>query len=378
MTSGASRLLMTGALVVSMVSMAVSASAQQHVEGQTGPGSLYSLDLPAVWNGDLIVYAHGIVDPALPVVLPTAQDNFTTIRDTLLANGFGLAYSSFSENGFALKDAIQRTHQLTGLFTSRFGRPRRVLLAGHSVGAMAVLQLAETHSEQYDGALVMCGFVGGTTREIEYVATARLAYDYFFPGVIPGSVFDIPPDLDFRPPSLSNPSGSPLFQAVQNSLLAGLAPPFNTLQFAAAAGLPGNGPVEIVMAALNVLGFNLRYTPDLLAHTHGHIPFDNRDVVYAHPGLNQGIQRWTGDPDALNYAAKYYTPTAAIRIPIQTLHTDRDPVVPVWHEAIYAQHAIEQGTTDLLQQMTVSAFGHCAFTGPQMLAAFGQLLARVP
>ncbi len=202
MTSGASRLLMTGALLVSMVSMAVSASAQQHVEGQTGPGSFYSLHLPAAWNGDLIVYAHGIVDPVLPVALPTAQDNFVTIRDTLLANGFGVAYSSFSENGFALKDAIQRTHQLTGLFTSRFGRPRRVLLAGHSLGSMAVLQLAETHSEQYDGALVMCGFVGGTTREFEYVATARLAYDYFFPGVIPGSVFDIPPDLDFRPPSV--------------------------------------------------------------------------------------------------------------------------------------------------------------------------------
>jgi pimeloyl-ACP methyl ester carboxylesterase len=371
-----SRPLMAGALVVSM---AVSASAQQHVEGQTGPGSLYALDLPEAWNGDLVVYAHGIVDPALDVSLPSAQDNFAVIRDALLARGFAVASSSFSENGFALKDAIQRTHQLSGLFTARFGRPRRVLLAGHSLGSMATLQLAETYPEQYDGALVTCGFVGGTTLEIEYMATARLAYDYFFPGVIPGSVFSIPADIDFRPPSPSNPSGSALFVAVRNSLIAGFAPPFfTTVQFATAAGLPGNNPNEIVTSALNVLGFNLRYTTDLLRHTRGHIPFDNRDQVYTNPGLNQGIQRWMGDPDALNYVAQYYTPTAAIRVPIQTLHSDRDPVVPVWHEGIYAQHAAEQGTSDLLEQMTVSAFGHCAFTDQQVLAAFEQLLARVP
>ena len=59
---GPRRLLIAGALVVSA---AFSSSAQQHVEGQTGPGSLYALDLPEAWNGDLVVYAHGIVDPYL-------------------------------------------------------------------------------------------------------------------------------------------------------------------------------------------------------------------------------------------------------------------------------------------------------------------------
>lgn len=353
-----------------VVSTAVSASAQQHMEGQIGPGSRYALDLPEVWNGDLIVYAHGIVDPALPVALPSSQDNFTVLRDALLARGFAIASSSFSENGFALKDASQRTHQLSGLFTARFGQPRRVLLAGHSLGAMATLQLAETFPEQYSGALVMCGFVGGTQREVQYMATARLAYDYYFPGVIPGSVFSIPDNVDYRP-------GTALFSAVQSSLVGGFAPPFKTFQFAAAAGLPGNSPAEIVAAALNVLGFNLRYTRDLLAHTHGHIPFDNRDVVYGDPGLNQGIGRWTADPAALNYIEHYYEPTGAIRVPLQTLHSDRDPVVPAWHETIYRQRAVDQGTTGLLDQTTIPTFGHCAFTVADVLTAFDRLLARV-
>jgi pimeloyl-ACP methyl ester carboxylesterase len=354
-----------------VVALASSAQAQQHVEGQTGPGSLYALDMPEAWNGDLVVYAHGIVDPVLPVALPSSQDNFTTVRDALLSRGFAVASSSFSGNGFILKDAAQRTHQLTGLFTARFSRPRRVVLAGHSLGSIAALQLAESHSGQYDGALVMCGFVGGTTREIEYMATARILYDYYFPGVIPGSVFSIPQDLDYRP-------GTALFNAVQGSLIAGFAPPFRTLQFASAAGLPGNTATELVTSALSVLGFNLRYTRDVLQHTNGHIPFDNRDVVYADPALDLGIQRWTGDPDAMNYIATYYTPNGDLDIPVQTLHSDRDPVVPAWHESTYAQRVADQGATDLLRQTIVASYGHCAFTPQQVLAAFDSLIARLP
>jgi len=365
---GIVRVVMTATLVVVTAGSAV---AQQHVVGQTGPGALYALDMPDAWNGDLVVYAHGIVDPVLPVALPSTQDNFIEVRDALLSRGYAVASSSFSGNGFILKDAAQRTHQLTGLFTSRFSSPRRVVLAGHSLGSIAALQLAENYPGQYDGALVMCGFVGGTTREIEYMANARMIYDYLFPGIIPGTVFEIPDSLDYRP-------GTSLFNAVRNSLIAGFAPPFKTLQFAAAAGLPGNSATELVTSGLNVLGFNLRYTQNVLEHTRGHIPFDNQGVTYADSAINQGIQRWVGDADALNYVDHYYTPSGRISVPVQTLHTDRDPVVPQWHEGIYATRVTDQGLADLLEQTVVSSYGHCAFTSDQVLTAFDQLIARLP
>ena len=309
MRARAIRPICTTLAVVVMV--AGPATAQQHVEGQTGPGALYALDLPEAWNGDLVVYAHGIVDPVLPVALPSSQDNFIAIRDTLLARGYAVASSSFSENGFALKDAVSAPTSWRD-----FSRHASRI---HDACCWPV-----THSDRWrrcswrrpiprstDGALVMCGFVGGMTREIDYIATARIMFDYFFPGTIPGTVFSIPADLDFR-------AGTPSFNAVAAALIGGLAPPFKTFQYAAAAGLPGPGPADFVASALNVLGFNLRYTPNVLQHTHGHIPFDNRDVIYPDAGLNAGIQRWTGDPDALNYIAQYYTPTAAIDIPIQS------------------------------------------------------------
>jgi pimeloyl-ACP methyl ester carboxylesterase len=292
-----------------------------------------------------------------------------------MARGFAVASSSFSQNGFALKDATRRTHQLSALFTAHFGPPRRVLLAGHSLGSMAALELAETYPGQYDGALVMCGFTGGTVREIEYMANARIAFDYFFPGVIPGSVFSIPPGTDYRP-------GTPLFNQVQAALAGGFAPPsFKTVQFASVAKLQWTTPQELVAAALSVIGFNLRYTQNVLDHTHGHIPFDNRTIVYTGSvndvALNAGIQRWTADPDAINYIETYYTPTGVLQVPVQTLHSSRDPVVPAWHEDVYAQTVSDQGSTGLLEQAVVPAFGHCAFSDQDVLTAFDRLVDRL-
>ena len=53
--------------------------------------------------------------------------------------GYAVVYPSFSENGYSFKNAVQRTHQLRGLFASAFGKPDRTYLAGHSLDGLAVL-----------------------------------------------------------------------------------------------------------------------------------------------------------------------------------------------------------------------------------------------
>ena len=62
------------------------------VEGTTADGALYALFKPVNWNGDVIYYAHGIIDPALAVTLPTGDDA-EAIRDALGRQGFAIAYS---------------------------------------------------------------------------------------------------------------------------------------------------------------------------------------------------------------------------------------------------------------------------------------------
>ena len=190
--------------------------ATQLVQGTTPTGAFYAFAVPDDWNGDLIIYGHGIVDPAAPVALPTTQDGFTELKEALLQRGFAVAYSSYSENGYALKDAFHRLHELPALFKDRVGRRPDRVYDGPFARAVAVQMLAERFPFKYDGALAMCGFIGGGQPEVDYLGDVRVLFDAYFPGVLPGDVLTVPPDVLFRP-------GDPLFIAVLNALQQGFA-----------------------------------------------------------------------------------------------------------------------------------------------------------
>ena len=147
------------------------AGGDQQIVGSFGPGALYALFKPANWTGALITYAHGFIDPEAPIALPT-NDDIEALRDALLGLGYAVAYSSFSENGLAVKDGVQRTHQLRGKFASHFGQPAQTYLMGHSLGGLVVVKLAEQFPRQYDGALVMCGMIGGSRAEKSHGPTS--------------------------------------------------------------------------------------------------------------------------------------------------------------------------------------------------------------
>jgi pimeloyl-ACP methyl ester carboxylesterase len=82
----------------------------------------------------------------------------------------GFAFSSYSENGWAVKDGVQRTHQLLGIFTSKFGQPTRVYISGASMGGLIAIELAE----KYPGVIA-----------VDYPANVRVLFDLFYPHVLP-------------------------------------------------------------------------------------------------------------------------------------------------------------------------------------------------
>jgi pimeloyl-ACP methyl ester carboxylesterase len=354
------------------------AAAQSHYEGAIGPGSSYEIDVPAAWNGDLVLYAHGIVQASQPVVPPTSQDGYAAIRTALLARGYAVAASSYSSNGWALADAVRRTHQLSGIFKSKVGAPARTLLVGHSMGALAIAKMAEVYPGQYDGALPMCGPLGGALTEVQYAGDARVTFDYYFPGVLPGGPFDVPEGIPYE----SNPP-SPLFLQVYGALLSN---PAKMQQWALAAKLPFASAAELGNSAFYVVGFVWRYTNDLIARVNGKLPYDNRDTVYqvnatADPAvnaalsaqLNAGVARFDAARPALNYYERNYQPDGGISFPVVTLHTLRDPAIPYDHENQYAALVAAAGRSDWLVQRAVNRWGHCAMTTGEVLDAFTAL-----
>ena len=377
-------------VVIGLLALApAAASAQTHFEGAIGPGSTYEIDVPPGWsNGSLVLYAHGLIPADQPLASPSQLPEHVLVRNALLASGFAVAASSYSSNGWALADAVRRTHQLSGIFTDKVGVPRRTYVVGASMGALVAVKLAETHPDQYDGALAMCGPLGGALAQVQYVADARVTFDYYFNGVLPGTPFHVPEGTTFLPPGV--PGGpSPLFVSVAQAMAANT---FATLQWASAANLPfaTNNMAELADSALFVIGSSLRATNDLIERVNGKLPYDNThtqyvvrvspnpdDNVFLSLQLNSGVQRFEADQAALNYYERNYTPSGKIGIPVVTLYSERDPWIPAFHEELFRSAVNAAGRSELLVQYPIDRWGHCSFTVAEAQAAFGSLVQWV-
>jgi len=367
-------------LLCSVVFALASASAQQVISGTAADGSLYQIVTPAVWNHQLVLYAHGIVDPEEPISLPT-DSGFAEFRDALVQQGFAVAYSSFASNGFAIKEGARDTDQLRSLFIRQVGKPARIFLVGASLGGGIVIDLAEQFPEKYDGALPMCGLIGGSPLEVEYVGNSRILFDYFFPGVIPGTLLHTPL-LPYDPTATAAPNiGQLVALKLMDGLNPSISPTLPTLQLAEALGLEAGSPTEILTGLVEVLGFDVRYLNDVLARTNMASPYDNRFVWYRgslnDKALNAGVERVAGTEEGFEYLFRYYQPTGKVRIPTVTLHTLRDPLVPYWHEQVYHLLAEQKHRDGLLVQQSVNRFGHCEFQASEVVHAFSGLVGWV-
>lgn len=342
------------------------------IRGTIGPGAQYEIAMPTgPWNGELVVFAHGMASPNEPVSLPDAA----SLANLVTSQGFALIYSSFSENGYAVKDGMQRTHQLRGVFTSRVRRPTRTYLVGASLGGLISVMLAERFPGQYDGVLSLSGLLGGGLEDMRYLTDARILFEYFFPGVIPGTPLYVPPGVDFSP-------GGATYMAIYSALMGGLFSPGQpTLQFANTAKLPAANIPEIVSAGMYAMGFCVIHINGVLELTNGHLAYDNTSTVYSgsadDAALNAGVARYSSDPSAVKYMLRYYTPTGELRVPVVALHTARDPIVPVFHMAMYAEAVEKAGASEYLLQRIIDAFGHGGFPDADVAAGFDTMVQWV-
>jgi len=396
------RKLLAACVAAAFVAPPARSLAVQFVQGQIGPGALYGIWTPSHWNGDLVLYAHGFRNPNCQLAVPTTPgaicfgaDSGTPqtvepVREALLSLGYAFAASSYSETAVALKDGAEQTFQLKDIFSAQVRPPRRTYLYGHSLGGAIVLKLAEQYPQSFDGALAMCGMIGGSPAEFQYAADARATFDAIFPGVAPGGVASVPSNLTFfgdvapRVLALFDPANPNFAQNFQRAAawaaIDQVALGFRT-------------PEELVNGVLEFLFVQTLGTPSAFVAAHG-IPMDNTRVVYTGPpwvdatiglaAVNAAAERVTGNPQALAWAEQWYDTTGAISFPVITVHTMCDAAVPLVHEQIYAAKVAARGRSTLLVQRTVShdpsidpPDGHCTFKPAEELAAFADLVQWV-
>lgn len=346
----------------------ITPDATQVIDGSTGPGSLYRFIVPANWNGLLVVYAHGYVAPDQPVTLPPEASSFASL---LTPQGIALAYSSYSENGWAVKDGTIRTLQLLGLFTSKFGQPARVYIGGASLGGLVAIKLAETYPTMYRGALAACAVAGGTRKMFDYHANVRAIFDVLYPGVLPGDAADLPSGTDI-------PS-----QIVGPAVTAMAANPGAALTLAALdqTPVPFASPAELSESIATALLGNAGDLLDRLV-TRGMPYFDNESTTYSSASLpqatldaiNAAVGRFDASPSALASMEQNYEPSGDLRIPMLMISDQRDPTVPGFNQSSYLDAVTAKGAEGLLVQREVPAYGHCVFTPDQIGTALSDLI----
>ncbi len=357
------------------------------ITGELGPGASYYIYIPENWNNkedDLVLYVHGYVFPPelkdiLPEpfqwILPTPHID-DELRNGLLAAGYAVAYSTFSEygDGYALKEGAIRTRQLRGIFTSKVGKPAHIYLVGYSLGGAISLMLAEKNPNLFSGALLVSGFVGGGQMQIDYVANAYLLLYHYLtePGdtepipILP-HILDIPEEFEdltvlaLKVLSALNPSTIAQLSSVRVKAYddPGLGIPVFQVR-------NGAGDMEIVEAILSPLLFGLLGTNDILDRTHGNVMFDNTETQYLSPldpSIDTKVERFTSTPDAENYLKHWYEPTGKLKIPVLTLHNEYDAIVPSYQEAAYEVKVSDARNSDMLEQWPgAEPFGHCNFS----------------
>ena len=329
----------------------------------------------------MIYYAHGIRDVLEPVSLRD-QDGSQALRDQLGALGYAIAYSSFSENGYAIEDAVRRTHQLRGLFVSRFGKPEHSYLFGHSLGALAIMQLAEKYPNQYDGVVAACGILSGTRAQLEYIVHVRALFDYFYPGLLPGSAAEPVP-------------GYVIDTAKRTQIITAVLTPGNQVWVQIMARttqtpLEFTTAAELVESLITALSYHARGADNVLTFTHGKFPVSNRDVIYT-PRLPSGemfeilaivnaqIPRFDADRAGEVWMDRNFTPSGELELPTITLHNRWDPLVPFFHEGLFAARVELAGAGDLLIQRADPAwgYGHCKIPVAEQVRAITDLAAWV-
>ena len=396
-TATAPQFSLTPSAAVTSVEEPTSGPWAKIIHGQTGPGSVYAIYIPRTESADkpidVVFYAHGFRDVGTPIDLrdqnPDDQDNLADIREALGQAGFAVAYSSFSENGFAVKDGAQRTHQLRGLVASEMGgRQGRSFIVGHSLGGGIGLYLAEKYPDQYDGALLMCGMVGGSLLQTQYVGNVRALVDHFYPGALPGGVLTpLPPGraIDMNEVArlvLMNPDAARTIASTAQTALPII--PIGDVRN------PTSLYFQTLVGSLyGALSFHARGIQNVLDLTNGHTPFDNQanytvgtaflgDAEARIEVVNKTIVRYAADRSAWNYLERHFTPSGQLRIPVLTLHNAFDPGVPAFHEVALRRAAEAAGAAAMLrQEFAQRPFGHCAISSAEAVAAFQRLRAWV-
>ncbi|MDT9700490.1 prolyl oligopeptidase family serine peptidase [Streptomyces sp. P17] len=372
------------ALAVTLTTAAALPASGTHLEGRLPSGATYVMDIPADWNGTVLLYSHGYRADGWPNPPQNAPDSGT--KDRLLDQGYALIGSSYATTGWAVTDAVPDQLATLDVFTEKFGTADRTLAWGTSYGGLVTTTLAERHADRFDGSLSMCGLVQGGVANWNSTLDPAFALNTLL-----GS--------DVRLTGFADQAQA---QGAAETLTADVTAAQETPQGRARIALAGalhNIPGDAVPGLIQLPAFSWRQEAENRA---GGNPSWNTGVDYTAMLQRSPLRKEVtelykkagmslrADLKALNRAPRITADTPAVRWmrgtsvfkgrltdPQLNIHTTGDTLIPVQAESAYRRAATAAGSGALLAQAYVEAPGHCTFTPGEMVGALHTLESRL-
>ncbi len=364
-------------------------------------GSPYVVEMPGTWNGTLLLFSHGYVGWGNVNPATVAPDAGTA--NALLARGYALAGGAYSEQGWAVEQALPEQIALLALIRARW-HPRRVLLWGESMGGLITTLVAQNATSGASGALALCGVVGGST----------LLWDRWLAGAVAFQQLVAGGDPRLRPVDITRPGGElKLARAYLEQAQTTAAGRARVALSAALAGVPGwfRGDRPVRAAAMEqaqgawldslVLFFEFDARAELEQRAGGNpsstVGVDDATVLamspsggevrtlyrQAHLSLARDLRTLAGgapitaDPVAARYLDEYGTPAGDPRVPVLTVQTIGDGLISPSDDRAYAGRVAAAAALPRLRQLYVERAGHCTFTAGEIVTAVGVLNTAV-
>jgi hypothetical protein len=333
-------------------------------------GAGYRVEVPANWNGELVLYAHGFRGGGLELTVSNPP-----IRRYLIDHGYAWAASSYATNGYDVTQGVKDTHDLGTRFNGLVGNPSRVYFTGTSMGGHITGVAIEQYPNAYAGAMPMCGVMGDNKLFDYFVENHLIAHqlaglDVPFPFPADYSTTIVPQlrTLFGTPfPSTLTPLGQTYANVVEN-LSGGDRPMFDPgFRFA-----PTGGNFLLAQGVSSAAG--TRTNVDTVYQIDSDPALSAEELA-----LNAGILRIDLDPQFRHKQGLAAVPAIAGRLPIPVLsmHTLGDLFVPFSMEQIYARRAAANGDADRLVTRAIRDINHCGFATSEMEHGFADLVKWV-
>ena len=348
------------------------------LSGRDDAGAFYWIAVPEVWNGVLVLHAHGGPELGEPRAERTAQD--LKRWAVMVKAGYAWAGSTYRQGGVAVRAAGEDTERLRGIFDAAVGKPRVTILHGQSWGASVAAKAAEAHPASYDGVLLTSGVLGGGTRSYDFRLDLRVVYQALCGNhPLPGE--------PAYPLWQGLPPGSALTRAglarrVDDCTGLGLQP----AQRSATQQRALDTILKVVrIPERSLLGHLNWATWDfqdiVFKRLDGGNPFGNMGANYVgssdDAALNAKVLRYRADPAAVARFAQDADPNGRFDVPVLTARAIDDPVAFVELDSAFADTMRAAGTADHLVQTFTDEHEHSYLSDAEYPALMQALLAWV-